>query len=154
MAACCFSGHSELPIRKIRNIIINLEREIDSLIAKGVTNFISGGNIGFDLIAASLIIAKKEMGGKIRLIFALPYKEQDALWEKKQKNLYQSLLKEADDIIYVSDKDDAYCIKRQYDYMVEQSDYCVCALIHNKSATSRFVAYAYKNGLKIVNVAE
>ena len=35
-------------------------------------NFISGGALGFDQIAASLVITKKQQGLGIRLIFALP----------------------------------------------------------------------------------
>lgn len=75
---CCFTGHRNLPAKKIEKIILNLDREIENLIAKGVTDFISGGAIGLDQIAASLILAKKEMGNaNIRLIFALPCKNQE-----------------------------------------------------------------------------
>ncbi|NLO84719.1 MAG: DUF1273 domain-containing protein [Clostridiales bacterium] len=66
--ACCFTGHRNLPAKKIEKIILNLDREIENLIAKGITDFISGGAIGFDQIAASLIIAKKKMGNaKIKM---------------------------------------------------------------------------------------
>lgn len=54
---CCFTGHRNLPAGKIVKI---LDREIENLIDKGVTHFISGGALGFDQIAASLIIYKKE----------------------------------------------------------------------------------------------
>lgn len=93
---CCFTGHRKLPTSKIQTILIKLDREIDALIANGVTDFISGGALGFDQIAASLIVAKKEMGRDIRLIFALPCKNQDVLWNEKQRELYQNLLHEAD----------------------------------------------------------
>ena len=73
---CCFTGHRYLPPEKIEQIVMNLDREIEKLIGDGVTNFISGGALGFDQMAASLILAKKEMGKQIRLIFALPYKNQ------------------------------------------------------------------------------
>jgi len=33
---CCFTGHRKLPKEKIEQIVINLEREIESLIAQGV----------------------------------------------------------------------------------------------------------------------
>lgn len=59
---CCLTGHRKLAKYRIDGIIKRLNQEIDNLINKGVTDFISGGAIGFDLIAASLVIAKKEMG--------------------------------------------------------------------------------------------
>ena len=149
---CCFTGHRQLPANKIEKIVINLDREIEKLIADGVTDFISGGALGFDQIAASLIVAKKEMGKKIRLIFALPCKNQDAGWNEKQKELYHSLLGEADEIIYVSETYDPFCMKRRNKYMVEHSEFCIYALLHEKSGTAQTVRFARKKGLKIINV--
>lgn len=150
---CCFTGHKALPANKINEILINLDREIDKLIAKGVTVFISGGALGFDQIAALLVVAKKEMGRNICLIFALPCKNQDALWNEKQRNLYNSLLSEADNVIYVSESDDPFCMKRRNKYIVEHSTFCICALLHEKSGTAQTVRFARKKGLTIINVA-
>ncbi len=55
---CCFTGHRKLPQYKINYIIKRLDHEIENLIAQGVTDFISGGAMGFDLIAASAILSK------------------------------------------------------------------------------------------------
>ena len=130
---CCFTGHRKLPANKIQTIVTNLDRELDALIENGVTDFMSGGALGFDQIAASLIVAKKEMGKKLRLIFALPCKNQDAHWDEKQKELYQNLLGEADEIVYVSEDYDPFCMKRRNKYMVEHSAYCICAYADIKS---------------------
>jgi uncharacterized phage-like protein YoqJ len=54
---CCFTGHRRLPKDKIEHIIMRLNQEMDNLISQGVTNFISGGALGFDQIGASLIVA-------------------------------------------------------------------------------------------------
>ena len=151
-STCCFTGHRHLPANRIEKIVINLDREIENLIANGVTVFISGGAIGFDQIAASLIIAKKEMGRSIRLIFALPCKNQEAGWNEKQKELYNGLLGEADEIIYVSESYDPFCMKRRNQYMVEHSAYCICALLHEKSGTGQTVRLARKKGLRVINV--
>lgn len=151
---CCFTGHRKLPANKIQTIVTNLDRELDALIENGVTDFMSGGALGFDQIAASLIVAKKEMGKKLRLIFALPCKNQDAHWDEKQKELYQNLLGEADEIVYVSEDYDPFCMKRRNKYMVDHSAYCICALLHEKSGTAQTVRFARKKGLKIINVGE
>lgn len=151
---CCFTGHRKLPQGKIEMMILNLNREVDNLIAQGVTDFISGGALGFDQIAASLIIAKKEMGCKIRLIFALPYKNQDEFWTDEQKRLYHNILAEADEVIYVSEEYANGCMKKRNRYMVDCSAYCVCALLYPFSGTDQTVKYARKQGLKTINVAE
>ncbi len=143
---CCFIGHANKPAKRVGEIILKLDHEIENLIANGVTRFISGGALGFDQIAASLIIAKKEMGKNVRLIFALPCKNQDELWNERQRALYRKLLLEADEIIYISEEGD--------DYMLERSAYCICALLREEGATWQAVRSARERGLKVINVAK
>jgi uncharacterized phage-like protein YoqJ len=151
---CCFSGHRKLPKNKIEQIVKRLDCEIDNLINQGITDFISGGALGFDQIAASLIIAKKEMGRRIRLIFALPCKCQDKLWNVEQKMLYRSLLAEADEITYISEEYIDGCMKKRNKYMVDHSSYCICALLRTFNGTDQTVRYARQKGLSVINVAE
>jgi len=151
---CCFTGHRNLPQDKIEKIVLNLNREIENLIAQGVTDFISGGALGFDQVAASLIIAKKEMGKKIRIIFALPCKNQDELWTDAQKRLYHGILAEADEVIYVSEEYTNGCMKKRNHYMVDHSAYCICALLRPMSGTDQTVRDAMKKELMVINVAK
>lgn len=83
---CCFTGHRKLPEHKIEGILKHLDQEVDNLINQGVLDFVSGGAIGFDLIAASLIAAKKKMGKVVRLTFALPYPNHYEYWTECEKN--------------------------------------------------------------------
>ena len=151
---CCFTGHRHLPADQIEHIIKRLNSEIEVLIRQGVITFISGGALGFDQVAASLIIAKKEMGANIRLIFALPCRNQDERWTADQKRLYHDLLGEADKIRYVSDEYSPGCMKKRNHYMVDHSGYCICALLRDRSGTAQTVRYARENGLRVINVAE
>jgi len=151
---CCFTGHRRLPQDKIERIVLNLNREVENLIAQGVTDFISGGALGFDQIAASLIIAKKEMGQKIRLVFALPCKNQDEFWNDEEQRLYHDILAEADEVIYVSEEYTNGCMKKRNRYMVDRSDYCICSLLHPMSGTDQTVRYARQKGLMVINMAK
>ena len=150
---CCFSGHRKLPQNKIDSIIKHLNAEIETLIHQGVKKFISGGALGFDLMAASLIVSKKEMGADIRLIFMLPCRNQEELWSDDEKRLYRSLINEADEIIYVSEDFYSGCMKKRNYAMVERADICICALLHKMSGTSQTVDYARRRGMKIINIA-
>lgn len=151
---CCFSGHRKMPVGKIQTIVERLNHEIDDLIRHGVTDFISGGAPGFDHIAAALVIAKKEMGQKIRLIFVLPCRNQDERWSDRQKQLYHSLLAEADKVVYVSEQYAVGCMKKRNKYMVDHSAYCICALLPPLNRTDQTVRYAWQKGLKVINVAK
>ena len=149
----CFTGHRILPKKGIEKMLIKLNNEIDRLIEQGVTNFISGGAIGFDQIAASLIIAKKQQGMNIALYFILPCIDQDKKWAQRQKELYNNLLNEADAVHYISKEYTDECMKKRNYYMVDNSSYCICALKYKVSGTGQTVRYAEEMGLRIVNVA-
>lgn len=151
--ASCFTGHRLLPKDRVERILKRLDHEVENLIRQGITDFISGGALGFDQVAASLIVAKREMGADIRLIFALPCKNQDEQWNADQKRLYHNLLAAADEIIYVSAEYSDGCMKRRNRYMVDNSSYCICARLHSMSGTEQTVKYARQRGLRIINVA-
>ena len=150
---CFFAGHRKLPSKKIERVIKRLNDEIENLIHQGVTTFISGGELGFDQIAASLVVAKKEMGANIRLIFAL-CRNQDESWTNDQKRLYHSLLFAADEVHYISGEDNNDCIQKRNHCMIDSSAHCICALLQYASNTEQTVRYARKHGLVVVNVAK
>lgn len=104
------------------------------------------------MIAASLIVAKKEMGNDIWLIFALPCKNQDEQWNAEQKRLYHSLLGEADEIIYLSEEYYDGCMKKRNQYMVDRSAYCICALIYPTGGTAQTMRYAKSKIVEVKNV--
>lgn len=150
---CCFTGHRKLPQNKIQKICIRLNEEIDKLIESGIDTFICGGALGFDHIAGTLIVSKKEMGVDVKLVMALPCRGQDKLWQDRQKEIYRYLLENADQVVYVSEQYTDDCMKQRNYYMVKHSAFCICALIKKVSGTSQTVRYAESRNLKIINVA-
>ena len=96
---CCFTGHRILK----RNFDIKiLEKEIENAISRGFTTFLTGMAIGFDLKACETLIKYKEKG--IEVIACIPCKNQDALFNKKQKQLYNKCLKNVDKKIYLNEE--------------------------------------------------
>ena len=150
---CCFTGHRNLPTEAIEQITLRLNNAVENLIKEGVTHFLCGGARGFDLIAAALIFSKKEMGADLRLDFILPCRDQDTFWSEREKKLYHCLLSEADGVTYLSDAYRPGCMKRRNRYLIDHSDYCIYALLHDNSGTWQTVQYARKNGLHMISVA-
>ena len=126
-------------------MIINLNQEIERLIAIGITDFISSGEPGFDQIAAALIIAKKEMGQNVRLIFALSCKGEDEPDSDAQTQLTQNVLAEADEIVVPAGSG----IEQRDRYMIERSAHCICALVAVHSRTGQVVRDAMQEGLAV-----
>ncbi|MFT9057535.1 MAG: SLOG family protein [Ethanoligenens sp.] len=151
---CCFTGNRSLPQDAIEHIMLRLNDEVDGLIRRGVTHFLSGGARGFDLIAAALIVSKKEMGNDLRLDFILPCKDQDALWSDRERKLYHGLLTEADGVTYLSDTYRPGCMKRRNRYLVDHANYCIYALLHERGGTWQTVQYSRRKGVRLIGVAE
>jgi len=151
---CCFIGHQKLPSNKINYIVKNLDAEIDKLIHQGVTNFVSAATPGFAQIAASLIVAKKEMGANIRLVFALSNHYQIRNLAEPERQLYRSLLLEVDEIRFTSCIYTQSCIEERNCQMVDSSAYCICARLWHESEVEQTISYAIQQGLHIINVAK
>ena len=67
---------------------------------------------------------------------------------------FRSLLNEADEVYYVSENYTPDCMRERNFYMVENSAYCICALISKVTGTAQTVTYAQQKGLHIINVAK
>ena len=151
---CCFMGYINLKLYKLESVLKRLSEEIDKLYDQGVTDFVSDGELSFGIIAASMIIDKRDEGKNIRLIFALSCKDQDKFWADNQKTAYRNLLVQADEIEYVSNEYSFNCEKRRDYYMIDMSAYCICAQLSSRGGTARTVNYAKQKGLQIINVAK
>lgn len=153
LSTCCFIGCRRIPQKIIRQVLLRLNSEVEALIKKGVKTFISGGTPGFEQITTSLIVARKEMGGDIRLNFILPCRDLGSYWNSKQREFYNKLLAEADGVFYVSNQYHDGCLKKQIRFMVDNSSYCICAVPQPTRFTRKAIRYARRKGLKIIHVA-
>ena len=154
---CCFSGHRNLPKEKMANIIKRLDEEIEKLIAQDITTFIVGGALGFDYLATIAVIKKREANENIRLIYALPCPSYNKKWLPEAQLLYKELFQTgADDVIYVSEKYSHDCFKKRNYFMIQNSQYCICALLHNRTrtGTGQTVRMAKEKGLTVINLLD
>ena len=99
--SCCFTGHRDIEKGALPSLQKRLQEEIRRLIEeKGVCNFIAGGALGFDTLAAEAVLALKEKYPSIRLLLALPCPEQTARWKEEDVLRYQRILAACDKIAF------------------------------------------------------
>lgn len=150
---CCFSGHRKIsPIGTI-DISIRMRKQIDSLVKQGYERFICGGALGFDTICALTVLNAKKKYKNIKLILALPCENQTKNWQQKDIEVYNSILKNSDEVIYISKNYFNGCMHKRNRYMVDNSSYCIYYLNKNSGGTAYTVQYAKKEGLKLKNMA-
>lgn len=127
---------------------------VDLIENYGVTDFIAGGALGFDMLAEAVIIELKRRYPEIKLHLYLPCRNQTAKWYKKDIEMWERILKEADDYRYITDgKYVTGCMQLRNREMVKDAYYGIAYYTHGRSGTSSTVQYAInlERKLKIIS---
>lgn len=150
---CCFSGHRNLTPARPQHIYNLLAKHVLALIHSSVSVFICGGACGFDTLAALSVLKARALYPHIRLVLALPSPQQTTGWPAKEVQLYQNILAQADEVVYMASEYHAGCLHMRNRYMVDHSRYCLCFLTKPTGGTAHTIAYAKKQQLQIYNLA-
>ncbi len=153
---CFFTGHRQLPTKRLDQIYDLLIQSIVTLIEeKGVTDFIAGGALGFDTMAAEAVIALREKYPFIKLHLYLPCYNQCKKWNYNDQYMYRIIMSKADDYIYVTEGRYTYdCMHKRNRRMADDSYYCICYCATDRSGTGVTVRYAEQKGIYIDNICE
>ncbi|MGN1411723.1 MAG: SLOG family protein [Oscillospiraceae bacterium] len=152
MKSCCFTGHRY--IKENQELLNRLKISIEECIHNGITDFYSGGAIGWDTLCSKIMLQLKEKYPHIKLHLILPCnKENQTLyWSKSQVLEYENILKMADTIQYTSNHYYDGCMKVRNARLVEVADLCICYYNHNcRSGTAQTVRMALKKGIPVIN---
>lgn len=148
---CFFTGHRDIPEYVQHLINTKLLKTIDELYGKGYVNFICGGAVGFDTMAAKAVLErKKELD--IRLVLYLPCKDQDKKFSPKQKAEYQAILESADEVLVMYEHYVRGCMHARNRKMADDSSKCVAFCTEKTGGTAYTVNYADKKGIEIIMI--
>ena len=151
---CCFTGHRNIPTEIKHELFTLTETAIENLIKNGYRYFGTGGALGFDTIAALVVLKLKERYPDIKLILVLPCQPQTKGWRKEDVEIYEEIKKQADKIVYTSQEYTRGCMYKRNRHLVDNSSLCICYLTENKGGTFYTVNYAYEEKLRIINVSD
>ena len=153
---CCFTGHRALASEEVRPLRIRIREEVTRLYEeRGIDTFLAGGALGFDTLAAEEVLLLRGGGMPIHLVLVLPCLEQADRWTSLDNDVYQRLIRDADEVIYTGDLYTPGCMHIRNRYMVGRSVYCLCYYKGRKrGGTAYTVGYALKQGLEIKNLVE
>ena len=97
-----FTGHRKLSNKEEEYITEKLFQCISGAYTEGYRSFYCGCALGFDTIAAYQVIRLRQLHPDVRLILAVPCKNQPDLWAEKDKAAYQKILDASDEIVILS----------------------------------------------------
>ncbi len=155
----CFTGHRTIAEEKEKlsaRLYALLERFVTE---QKVTDFYTGGAVGWDALAALTVLKLRESYPevKLHLVLPCPFEEQSAKWKEAQKTEYLHIFGLADSVEQVSDRYYNGCMKARNARLVElASDYCICYWNPKdfRSGTGQTVRMAQKKGIEVINLFE
>lgn len=156
MATLCFTGHRNIAHYDATWINQQLVEQIKIAISDGCDSFISGGAIGIDQIAATLVIGMKQTN-KVKLVIARPFPSQSSIWPQRAIETYRDLLSKTDFIYDVNnDPKDRYeairFLQTRNEWMVNQSNRIIAVWDGNNGGTANCFRYAMKQRKDIVHI--
>lgn len=150
---CCFTGHRTVPKASEAQIRARLAAAVQGLYLQGYRRFVAGGAVGFDTMAADVVLAFRRHYPEISLILMLPCADQDAKWTSEEKAVYQKQKDEADEVILLAERYFDGCMQKRNQAMVDASSACIAYLTRARSGAGQTVRMAERAGLSITNVA-
>ena len=153
---CFFTGHRIIPIKardtlrkRVTEICINLIEN------HGVTDFITGGALGFDTLAAMVILDLKERYPDIKLHLYLPCTDQSAKWKAYDKKIWDSIKLMANDYKYISDMPYVTgCMQLRNKAMVNDSAFGIAYCTRSFGGTVSTIKYAQEKCRNITIISD
>ena len=142
----CFTGHRELPTDDLPEISKRVEDTLATLIEQGYRYFGAGGALGFDTLAAQVVLRLRERYPQIRLILVLPCLNQTRGWPQADIDTYEEIKRCADKVTYTSEHYFRGCMQKRNRHLVDNSSVCICYLTKPTGGTAYTVNYASEHG--------
>ena len=125
-----------------------LYKLIEDAIKNGYSTFISGIALGFDMICAEIVLDLKKKYPNIKLVCAVPCKDQAKIWNVIFQKKYEKILSRADKIRCIYDKYVDGCMLERNKYMINNSSYLIAYYDGTGGGTKYIINYAKKQKIK------
>ena len=152
---CCFTGHRNIPKGEEAAVRARIREETLIQMARGVDTFLVGGAIGFDMLAAEVLLEMRETEGKaLRLVSVLPFQGWRDRWGSAEKDREDRILEKSDEISFSRLKNSRQCYLDRDRKMVDSSCACIAYCSRFGGGTAYTVRYAMKQGVEVINIAD
>ena len=145
-------GYDETDARCVE-FRFRLREALEYLIGQGYTDFLSGGALGFDQMAAEIVLSLREKYPWVRLIMVIPFDGQADKWSREQCERWLSIIEASDRVIHISHAYDKGVFFRRNHYLVENANLLLAAYDGQPGGTAGTVAYAKRHGVRVVRIA-
>ena len=152
MQNCAFTGHRKIEDRHKGKIEDLLLRAVEYAYGEGCRTFFTGGALGFDTLAARVVILFKLSHPDVRLHIVVPCKNQSESWTDSQVSFYEYTLANADEVEYVADDYEDGCMRLRNQKLADYCDVMIAYVSRPHSGAAQTVRMADKLGKKVYNL--
>ena len=145
-------GYDETDARCVE-FRFRLREALEYLIGQGYTDFLSGGALGFDQMAAEIVLSLREKYPWVRLVMVIPFDGQADKWSREQRGRWLEIIEASDRVIHISHEYDKGVFFKRNHYLVENADLLLAAFDGQPGGTAGTVAYAKRHGVRVVRIA-
>lgn len=115
-----FTGHRHLS-EHTDFLVLKLKNEIIRAYRTGKRFFKTGGAVGFDTLAAEVVLQLREHLPELALMVIVPFEGQDIYFSPASKVRYRRILDQADEVVVLSATYFQHCYLRRNAYMVNHA---------------------------------
>ena len=151
---CAFTGHRYIlpehkgPLAELIAVSIAHAYEL------GCRKFITGGAIGFDTEVAREIIRFRISHPDIVFSVYVPFIGQEAGWNSSQRDAYDYIISNANEVKYISENYSKDCMKKRNRAMAEDCDMMIAYVYKSHSGSSQTLRMAEEMGKEIRNLCK
>ena len=150
---CVFTGHRVVPQSEKRRLQRALLGAVEELYLAGYRVFCAGGAMGFDRMAADIVLSLKQKYADLRLMLILPCRDQAARWSVPERAAYDRQLREADEVRVLSETYYEGCMRERNRAMISLAGYCVAYVTTPRSGSAQTLHMADSKGIPVRNLA-
>ena len=155
MNFCCFTGHRNIRKEDEDSIKAKIREQVLILLNNGISAFMVGGAVGFDMLAAEVLLDLREKEEKeLRLVSVLPYPAWREKWQDADRDREDRILEKSDEILISAREYSRHSYLDRDRRMVDSSAVCIAYCARKTGGTAYTVRYALKNGLQVINLAD
>ena len=151
--AIAFTGHRIIPLARQEEVRKRLTTAVTLACKSGMTRFYCGMALGFDMMAAEVVLSLKDKFPDIQLFAVVPFSGQSTRWVSSEQERYHRILAKTDKVVTLSKDYFRGCLLRRNDYMLSHS----CSVIayydgKPKGGTFYTVRKAKRMKMNVVNI--
>lgn len=148
---CFFTGHRDLPCDS-RQLFQKTLDTITALYKDGCKNFICGGAIGFDTLAAYAVLELKKSFDDVKLHLYLPCADQKKYFNDAQSERYDYIMSVCDSSKVLYPRYVRGCMHARNRAMADASSHCVAYCLKSTGGSAYTVKYATSQGIDVIFV--